>query len=367
MLYPILYKRASKGKIVIWYGVVEGSQYRSVSGQLDGKKSTAAWTDCIAKNIGKKNEISAEDQAVAEMNALYVKKRRTDYFDRIEDIDIEMRVNPMLAKKWADEEDKYGDDYEFGFEPKLDGFRNITKHDGMFTREGLPQVSSPHIIEELAPIFAQHPDLVLDGELYNHEYHDDFNKIASLLKKKNPTPASIAATRDKVEYWVYDMPSHEGTLRERRAALVALFSKHSFIKIKLTPQTLGTKADAIDHLINFMADGYEGAMGKPMDGTYQNTRSSNLLKIKKFLDKEYRIKDIVPGRGSRADIAAAAIMQREDGVEFNVGIIGSHDYCRDLLVNKANYIGDPGTVQFLNLTPAGIPRGGKLKAVRTYG
>ena len=36
-------------------------------------------------------------------------------------------------------------------------------------------------------MFKQNPWLVLDGELYNHDLRDDFEKIISLVRKQKPT------------------------------------------------------------------------------------------------------------------------------------------------------------------------------------
>ena len=57
----------------------------------------------------------------------------------------------------------------------------------MTSRNGKPIVSAPHISDSLKKFFTQYPSIVLDGELYNHKFKNDFNKIMSLVKKTKPT------------------------------------------------------------------------------------------------------------------------------------------------------------------------------------
>jgi DNA ligase-1 len=365
---PQIYKRTSSGAIQVYHIERDGAQYRSVTGKRGGKMVVSAWTTCEAKNVGKANEVSPEDQAISEVDAKYKKKLRQDFHSSTDEIDTVTRVKPMLAKKWADYADRFAPDEQIAYEPKLDGFRCIVNKDGLFTRDGLPIPTAPHIFEELQVFFKIDPTLELDGELYNHEFHDDFNAISSLLKKKVPTAAHLAKTRELVQYWIYDEPSNPGTLADRRSMLEAMFAQDDpiveFNAVKLTPQFVGTPDEAGDYFIKFKEQNYEGAMGKPLNAKYEGKRTSNLLKIKEFQDEEFQIVDIESGRGSRANIAARAIMQLSDGRTFEAGMIGSHEYCKELLENKRDVIGQMATIQFLNYTPAGIPRGGKLKTVR---
>ncbi len=51
----------------------------------------------------------------------------------------------------------------------------LPKKNGLWTRNGKPYVSCPHIIELLKPIFDIHPTWVIDGEVYSHD--NNFEKI----------------------------------------------------------------------------------------------------------------------------------------------------------------------------------------------
>ena len=94
----------------------------------------------------------------------------------------------MLAQKFEDRVD--GLSFPLYTQPKLDGVRCIVyMQDGELvakSRQGKPIDTVVHILEELKPFFEQSPNAVLDGELYNHDYKNDFNKIISLVRKMKP-------------------------------------------------------------------------------------------------------------------------------------------------------------------------------------
>ena len=91
------------------------------------------------------------------------------------------------------------------------------------SRQGKPIDTVVHILEELKPFFAENPNAVLDGELYNHDYKNDFNKIISLVRKMKPVRSdkdtdktfakkeekfadALIEAKAKIEYWIYDVP-----------------------------------------------------------------------------------------------------------------------------------------------------------------
>ena len=82
-------------------------------------------------------------------------------------------------------------------QPKLDGVRCVIRRESDFpgqeylasfsvkaySRTGKPWLNIQHILDELYPFFFHNPDAILDGELYNHDLRNDFNKIISLVRK----------------------------------------------------------------------------------------------------------------------------------------------------------------------------------------
>ena len=83
MKFNTLYKRAVNGKINEWTVEVEGSCFRTISGYTDGIKTTSEWTCCEAKNVGKKNATTPEQQAKAEAEAMWTKRIELGSFDNL--------------------------------------------------------------------------------------------------------------------------------------------------------------------------------------------------------------------------------------------------------------------------------------------
>lgn len=365
--FPTLYKRTTTGKIQIWFVEVEGDRYRTTSGQIDGKKVTTEWTVAKPKNTGKANATTGAQQAVAEVNAMYEKQRKRDYRDSIDQVDQIERFKPMLADKWGDRKHKVTETYVH-MQPKLDGIRCIAKADGLWTRNGERIHGAPHIHEQLQPLFNKIPDLILDGELYNHEFKDDFNAIVSCVKKTKPTEEDLKLSAERIQYWVYDMPSDKN-FGERNKIMQNIvdigLAGEADNAIVITSTAEVHKDDIDKHAAIYIEAGFEGAMVR-LPGKYENKRSKTLLKWKEFQDEEFPIVDIQEGDGNRAGMAARVVLSLPDGRTFSAGLIGNVDYCKQLLLNKDKHIGEMGTVVFQHYTPDGVPRFPKFKTIRDY-
>lgn len=362
--FPTLYKRTSSGKTQIWFAEVDGNRYRTTTGQINGKKTTTMWTVAEPTNVGRANEMTAEQQAVSEVESMYTKKRDQGYKDDANDIDNIFQFKPMLATKWDNRKDKIEHNV-VEIQPKLDGIRCIVRADGMWTRTGKEITSCPHIFEAVKHLFAQDPKLILDGELYNHAFKNDFNQITSLVKRQKSTQADYDKTAELVQYWVYDV-ARTADFTQRFAYLENMFKGNQPSCVVITP-TRRISIDRVDDVaMGYIEEGYEGAMIR-LPGTYKNKRSINLIKWKEMQDAEFTIVDVVEGSGNRSGVAAAVTLRLdESGRTFNAGCIGNVNYCRNLLENREEVIGQPGTVVFQNYTPDGVPRFPKLKTIRDY-
>lgn len=368
MNFPIIYKRTSTGAIQQWQQEVNQenkSQYRTISGQVDGKLVTSAWTQCIGTNVGRANERTPEEQVIFEVNANYKKKLDKDYNATKDTIDTAKIFIPMLAKEYGEHKAKLKFHRGIFSQPKLDGARLIVTKDGMFSRNGKPYKSVPHILEQLKPLFDKNPDLIFDGELYNHAYKEDFNKIMSLVKKLKPTAEEIAEAKEKIEYHIYDCPSVNGTFEERYNflnSLITLQSKYQLPSIEIVDTNKVENPDQLDVLYtNYMEAGYEGQMVR-QNATYENKRTDKLLKRKEWVDSEFECVDIEEGLGNWKGYAKRAYFKLPDGRVFKASVAASQSQCKEWLENKTKYIGKPATVVYCpQLTPDGIPRFGRVK------
>ena len=221
-------------------------------------------------------------------------------------------------------------------------------------------------------LYEKHPDLVLDGELYNHEYHDNFNKLQSLILQKKVETINFAETKEKVQYHVYDIFDKANPKMdfETRNALINHLNKEDPLgpSIHLVSTREVFSVEEIDFEYgNFLAEGYEGQMLR-INGPYENKRSKYLIKRKEFYDEEFEIVDIIEGTGnwSQKSKSVKFKVNADDNRSYDdlpkAGISGSEAEMAELHRNKGKYLGGDVTVRFANKTPGGDPRFGVAKA-----
>jgi DNA ligase-1 len=348
-----IYKRDSKGLLRVWYMEQDGSRYRTIAGLDGGKLVTSEWTQAEPTNVGRSNERDGVAQATFEIEAAYEKKLTREYHRTIKATDGGAHFfKPMLAQKY--------EEFVPGFaQPKLDGVRCIATKDGLFSREGKPIPGAAHIFEALQPAFDYKPDLIFDGELYNHALKDDFNTIISLVKKANPDAAKLAKIRELVQYHVYDLPSHDGTFDIRSDILNNLIEGtdvweglgKSGVIFDVETYRVDTAAEYDELHGEWLEKGYEGSMHR-LDAPYEQKRSKTLRKRKEFQDEEFRVIRIEEGLGNWSGMAKRVVCALPDGREFGAGIKGSMERARELL-NETHKV---ATIKFFAYTPDGVPR-----------
>jgi DNA ligase-1 len=340
VIYPTIYKRDVSGRMRVWRMEREEASHRVVSGLIDGVETATGWTVCEGKQG--RSDIA---QAEFEVTAAYTYHLRREYFESVDDVDKPRFFKPMLAQKYESFAPGYA-------QPKLDGIRCVARGEGLFTREGQPITGAPHIHEELLPLFSRHPDLILDGELYNHDLREDFNSIVSLVRRKTPDPDHIRRSKELVQYHVYDMPSSEASFETRFGRLQETISGIPSGTIQAVVTKRVDDQEQYDLLHGeWLVMGYEGSMWRS-DAQYEQKRSKTLLKRKEFQDAEFECISIEEGDGSWAGMAKSVICRLADGRTFGAGIKGSQERAVELLSEKHRVV----TVQFFHLTPDGVPR-----------
>lgn len=356
-----LYKTDLNGKVRKWTIEVKGNAYRTISGIIDGEKVVSEWSYAHGKNTGRANETSDEEQALRVAETLIRIRKEQGCHENIEDASKGKEFfQCMLAAKWENAKDRVKVDAEHPIyiQPKLDGARNIDYADRMQTRTGKTWISAPHIQAKLQKIFEKYPDIMFDGELYNHNLNEDFNKIISLIKKSKPTVEDLKESEELVQYWIYDLPSYPGTFSERNAELKRIFAENpdifdsSFVLVDTYKVT--DKSEVQKYLEKFVSEGYEGAIVR-LDAEYENKRSKNLLKVKQFQDEEYSIVRIEEGRGNLAGKAGRIVVD-VDGVEVAAGLKFSHEEAQEIWESREQYVGKKATIKYFNKTEDGSLR-----------
>jgi DNA ligase-1 len=347
MIYDKLFKRDSTGRVRFWQMEIDGPRYRTLSGlHPDGAVVTSGWTTPRPAS-----QPTGEAQAIFEVEAKYAHQLAREYHASLDTIDSPNFFEPMLAKPYA------GYPGRCFAQPKLDGIRCIARAEGLFTRQGQPITAVPHIHAALAPLFALDPDAVLDGELYNHEFREDFGEISSIVRKKNPTVAALEKAEALMQYHVYDFPSSSGNFSNRWVELCHIVEDLDLLACIHLVQTVHVgSAELLDELYGqWIEDGFEGQMVR-IDGPYEQKRSKLLLKRKEFMTREYRVKEFVEGNGNWAGAAKRATLINDDGSEFGAGIKGSYPKGVELLMGPKPTERSVATCRFFCLSPDGVPR-----------
>lgn len=363
----ILYKTTTTGKIQRWEIQVDGDKYRTVVGKDGGKLITNEWTKCEPKNIGKANETTAEEQALKEVEAQIKKKIESGYVSNIKKVGKAKFFEPMLAHNWKDYKDEVN--YPLFVQPKLDGIRCIITKDGMFSRNGKPIISAPHIFELIKLyVFKDYPNIVLDGELYNHDLKFNFNKIVSLVKKTKPTDEDLDESAKLIQFWCYDLvdTNNKDLPFSERTKLVQKLNVVDNIYVTVSTQVVSNQKELEWYYDKMLEADYEGMIIRNANSKYENKRTKNLLKRKEFIDEEYKILDVIEGIGNRTGTAGYMLFETVTGKKFKSNIKGDFDYLKDLLKNRRKLIGKLATIKYFKLTPDGVPRFPFVISIRDY-
>jgi len=364
---PILYKKTSTGAIQQWKVqviIIDGdvnivNQY----GQVGGKVQVSKELVLEGKNVGRANETTPIQQGLAQAKARWEKQLKKGYVESIEDAEagktddvIEGGVFPILAHKFAEQGHKIK--YPALAQPKLDGHRCTSQYDDgvvtLWSRTRKPITALPHIAHALR-IF----DMKVDGELYHHDYRENFEDLTSFIRQEVPKEG-----HEIVQYHVYDIPDDTKTNKERYELLEKLRPAFEGTPIKIVETVVVNDEDELyAYLDDCLARGYEGCMARNMDGKYEYKRSYNLQKHKKFDDDEFRIVDIKVGnKGSMAGKAVFICEKYRDeqplpeGETFDCKLRGNMDELTKYAENPSLVIGKILTVKFQGYTKYGKPR-----------
>jgi ATP-dependent DNA ligase len=303
-----------------------------------------------------------------------------------------MRKKPMLAYPVSAKPIDYNK--PTFIQPKLDGVRcviqcelhylldNQQMHENTvipvitaYSRTGKEWKNIDHILEQLKPFFLKYPKVILDGELYNHDLRDNFEKIISLVRKTKPTDEDRLEASRLTQFHCYDIIDETLPFDQRIEFLNEAFSNIcpsiyivDTIKAHWARNNEGwSEEDAqLLHQIN-LDNGYEGSIVRTND-TYQCKRSHNLRKFKDFQDAEATIVGYEEGKGKREGTLGKFLMQDDDGNQFGCPPGKGYNYqdMRDILKDIHKYMGQRATFTYFERTKANSYRHPLFKAIRDY-
>ena len=289
-------------------------------------------------------------------------------------------TKPMLAHKYDDKRVDWSQPVYI--QPKLDGVRCLIKRVSDFpgqenlasfsvkaySRTGKEFKNIKHILDSLKPFFFHQPDVILDGELYNHDLKDDFEKIISLVRKQKPTNDDRLDAKNLTQFHCYDYFDgvQYDSYKTRMNNLVTsdIYSNC----VKYVPAKLVDSYNYARTLHKeYLAAGYEGSIIR-LDGLYKHGRSYDLMKFKDFSDTEATIIGYELGKGKRTGTLGKFIMLDDEGVQFGCPPGKGYTYkdLASMLVEIDTYIGKRATFTYFQRTQAGSYRHPLYKCIRNY-
>ena len=286
-----------------------------------------------------------------------------------------MRKKPMLAYPVSDKPINYED--KIFMQPKLDGVRCVIQYEQVdhfsrpikyevkaYSRTGKPWLNIEHILFNLKPWFALNPHIVLDGELYNHDLRDDFNKIISLVRKSKPTDQDRLDAEKMIQFNCYDIIDESLTFEERNLFIRDNVPRNHCVYHVNTVYAYDDKHAKANHKIN-LDNGYEGSILRTND-KYACKRSHNLRKFKDFHDAEATLTGWVEGKGKRIGTIGKFTAVDSEGNEFGMPVMDKFKILQANFETMKDWVGQEATFTYFERTKANSYRHPLFKALRNY-
>ena len=283
-------------------------------------------------------------------------------------------LNKILNGKFAMLAKEYKDiDWNEGLfqQRKLDGVRAVITKDGIYSRNGLEFKNAIHVATALKPLFKDNPTLVLDGELFNECFNDNFNKIISLVRKSKPTQADKFKSSSLLQFHVYDCVDPNVPKRgygDRWMELDMLLDKYSPRSVKLVEtKVVWDEKEMRKFHEQFKAEGFEGSILR-YNLPYEHKRSKTLIKVKDWNDTEFRITGYTRGRGKFQFGIGKFHGFDSDGLYVDVPAPNFTLEKRRLALEtfEENYLNKQATFEFFERTPDNAYRFPRFKEIRNY-
>jgi DNA ligase-1 len=264
-------------------------------------------------------------------------------------------------------------------QPKLDGVRcviqaNVKRHIltpdlneievKAYSRTGKEWKNIDHILLQLVPFFTKYPNVILDGELYNHDLKDDFEKIISLVRKTKPTDEDRLESAEMVQFHCYDTIMEHMPFEERYRFIEQAVPRNHCVT-HVSTMCCASDYDAKEmHKVN-LACGFEGSILRTND-VYKCGRSWSLRKFKDFHDAEAKLTSWVEGKGKRIGTIGKFMAVDADGNEFGMPVMDKFEYLQNNFKEMQGWVGKTATFTYFERTKAGSYRHPLFKCIRDY-
>lgn len=249
----------------------------------------------------------------------------------------------QLANKYHDQIDLRN----YWVSEKYDGVRAFWNGKQLISRQG-------NIINAPTWFTAPLAAVQLDGELWLDR--GKFDQLSGIIRRQSPVEDNWL----NIKYMVFDLPNSKQVFDERLERLRLLIKKINAPHIRLVEQVkISTHSALMQILDDVVASNGEGLMLHLGSSTYKNTRSDDLLKLKKYSDAEAIVIKHIPGKGKFKGLLGSILVEMADKKRFK---IGSGFSLTDR--NNPPAIGSVITYKYFGLTNNGIPRFASFLRVR---
>jgi ATP-dependent DNA ligase len=333
-----LYKVTATGAIQQWSVMKQKKSLYIVYGQLGGALQEKI-EDIKVNQSGRSLEEQVELRAQSRIN----KQLDKGYCYTIEEarqsvgLNAEKLLKPMLAQQLKNVTVEFKKCF---VQYKYNGHRCLIAgtEEGViaYSRNGKPINTIKHITDSLdIP-----PGTILDGELYVHGMA--LQDAGSLIRKIQPG-------NDKLDYIIYDTIINKPYEQRLERIMDYEFVSES---VRVAPTLFPGVRDIDENLHNAIDMGYEGLILRTNDIGYEpGKRSKSLIKLKKWLDTEFLVTNVIASKDDWAILEC----QLPNGGYFRVSAPGTIEDKTEILYNLDDYIGRMVNVEFFEWTNDGVP------------
>lgn len=353
-IFPTLYAKSSTGKVKLWTIAVRHGPlgpraewghiltwHGYVDQDVDKIQLATRWIE-NGKNIGKKNETTAFEQACLEAESMWNKKKDKKY---VEDTSGESdALLPMLAHNYK----KRGHNIEWPaiVQPKLNGVRclatKVSEAEIRYTSRGGKEFTTlAHLTEPI--LRGLKNGETLDGELFTLDL--PFEDIVSAVKREQENTK-------KLQFWAYDIIVEGKPPFSVRRILyhTAVKDAKSDLLVPVQTKEALDEKEMIQLHGHHVQEGLEGTIIRNRKGAYRcDFKSADLQKYKDFLDDEFVIIGGKDGIGKYVE-SITWICITAHGEEFDVVPKGTMPQRREWYKDREQYFGKKITVRYQNLS-----------------
>lgn len=383
-----LYKIDNKDKVRVWSAWSEGAEVVTSHGVQGGKLQEPRYT-AEAKNVGRSNATTAEEQAIVEVLAMYVDQEDNKHYRYSIEGAQEVKGANKIPRKilnYKDGFDKLPDTCITSV--KLNGSRACIMDGQLYSKIGRPEVMNIKLLREGVARLHELGLANIDCEAYAHgislqrirsawlkpvrtdkEVCEVANKRFNLKGKNRILIPDIAINRlgynpnhdaQKIKLHIFDIPMVSNMTYQAR-----LVEVEQVFQVILTEPLLMNCFDICQYfptysheermklLIDWYKAGYEGLVHYDPSGVYEfGKRSNNTQKSKPRLDGEALVTGVEMCKNGEGKLLLRC-SDKLDNVEFKAMMKGDH--ASRMCEIQEQFIGQWITFKFEELSEKGVP------------